>query len=115
MNLGDPQFCLQWVLGLSDSSRSSENSVLAVAMDIILLLHAGLEKLHRYPIWGSPGKAKGRLERKATKNSHRDLSLFFNSQASVCNFIQLRYHGSDPQNDVSNCLGLFGIIHSELL
>lgn len=52
-NLGDPQFFPQWVLGFSDSSHSSENSVLAVAMNIILLLHAGLEKLHQCPIWGS--------------------------------------------------------------
>lgn len=33
----------------------------------------------------------------------------------MCNFIQLGHNGWDPQNDVSNCLGLFGTIHSELL
>lgn len=48
------------------------------------------------------------------KQSGGPLSVF-NLQASVCNFTQLRYHGSDSQNDVSNCLGLFGIIHPELL
>lgn len=72
-NLEDPQFCLQWVPGFSDSS---ENSVLAVAMNIILLLHAGLVKLQHCPVWGSPGQDRGRLEWKATKTV-RETFLFF--------------------------------------
>lgn len=108
-NFGDLQFCFQWVPGFSNSSHSSENSVLAVAVAVTLLLHTGLEKLHQCPTWASPGWDRGRLEWKAflTKNSQKDLFPFFNSQASVCNFIQLRYHGSDPQNDVSSCGSLW--------
>lgn len=75
-NLGDSQFCLQWVPRFYDSSHSSENSVLAVAMNLILLLHAGLEKLHQCSIWGSPGQDRGRLEWKATKTVRETFPFF---------------------------------------